>query len=95
MPQVELLGALIGEEFERFATLSKIHGQKGVSAAIRTVGTTASAATTRRIQLLTTDLMAAEMRDLRAETSNPSAARISASLPPASRRCSISAYSAS
>jgi diguanylate cyclase (GGDEF)-like protein len=59
MPQVELLGALIGEEFERFATLSKIHGQKGVSAAIRTVGTTASAATTRRIQLLTTDLMAA------------------------------------
>src|SRR5437879_7845148 len=59
MPQVELLGALIGEEFERFTTLSKIHGQKGVSAAIRTVGTTASAATTRRIQLLTTDLMAA------------------------------------
>ena len=59
MPQVELLGALIGEEFERFATLGKIHGQKGVSAAIRTIGATASEATTRRIQLLTTDLMAA------------------------------------
>src|SRR2546425_13176648 len=59
MPQVELLGALIGEEFERFGTLSKIHGQKGVSAAIRTIGTTASAATSRRIQVLTADLMAA------------------------------------
>src|SRR5437879_6023584 len=59
MPQVELLGALIGEEFERFAALSKIHGQKGVSAAIRTIGPTASAATTRHIRLLTTDLMAA------------------------------------
>ena len=59
MPQVELLGALIGEEFERFATLSKIHGQKGVSAAIRAIGATASEATTRRIQVLTTDLMAA------------------------------------
>lgn len=59
MPQVELLGALIGEEFERFATLNKIHGQKGVSAAIRTIGATASEATTRRIQLLTTDLMVA------------------------------------
>ena len=59
MPQVELLGALIGEEFERFATLSKIHGQKGVSAAVRTIRATASEATTRRIQLLTTDLMAA------------------------------------
>ena len=59
MPQVELLGALIGEEFERFATLSKIHGQKGVSAAIRTIGATASAPTSRHIQLLTTDLMAA------------------------------------
>src|SRR5436309_10457698 len=59
MPQVELLGALIGEEFERFATLSKIHGQKGVSAAVRTIRATASEATTRRIQVLTTDLMAA------------------------------------
>jgi diguanylate cyclase (GGDEF)-like protein len=59
MPQVELLGELIGEEFERFATLSKIHGQKGVSAAIRTIGTTASASTTRHIQLLTMDLIAA------------------------------------
>ena len=59
MPQVELLGALIGEEFERFATLGKIHGQKGVSAAVRTIRATASEATTRRIQLLTTDLMAA------------------------------------
>src|SRR5437879_11970329 len=59
MPQVELLGALIGEEFERFAALSKIHGQKGVSAAIRTIGPTASAATTRHIRLLTTELMAA------------------------------------
>ena len=59
MPQVELLGALIGEEFERFATLSKIHGQKGVSAAIRTIGATTSAATSQHIQLLTTDLLAA------------------------------------
>ncbi len=59
MPQVELLGALIGEEFERFATLGKIHGQKGVSAAIRTIGATATAATTRHIQRLTADLMAA------------------------------------
>jgi len=59
MPQVELLGTLIDEEFERFATLSKIHGQKGVSAAVRTIRATASEATTRRIQLLTTDLMAA------------------------------------
>src|SRR5207245_6048479 len=72
MPQVELLGALIGEEFERFGTLSKIHGQKGVSAAIRTIGTTASAATSRRIQLLTTDRMAAGDARLarRAEQSN-------------------------
>ena len=59
MPQVELLGALIGEEFERFATLSEIHSHKGVSAAIRNISETASAATTRHIQLLTTDLMAA------------------------------------
>ncbi len=59
MQQVELLGALIGEESQRFATLIEIHSQKGVSAALRTISATASAATTRRIQLLTTDLMAA------------------------------------
>ena len=56
MQQVELLGALIGEESERFATLIETHSQKGVSAAIRTISATASAATTRRIQLITTDL---------------------------------------
>jgi len=59
MQQVELLAALIGEEFERFATLLQIHRRKGAPAAIRTIGTTASAATIRRIQLLTTELLAA------------------------------------
>jgi len=58
MQQVELLGALIGEESDRFAALIEIHSQKGVSAALRSISATASAATTRRIQLLTTDLMA-------------------------------------
>ena len=59
MQQVELLAALIGEEFERFAALIEIHSHKGAPAAIRTIVTTASAATIRRIQVLTTDLLAA------------------------------------
>jgi diguanylate cyclase (GGDEF)-like protein len=59
MPQIEQLGALIDEERERLAALNEIHSRKGVSAAIRTIKETARAATTRHIQRLTTDLMAA------------------------------------
>jgi diguanylate cyclase (GGDEF)-like protein len=58
MPQVELLGALIDKEFERFTSLTEIHSQKGMSAAIRSISKTAGAATSD-IRLLTTDLIAA------------------------------------
>jgi diguanylate cyclase (GGDEF)-like protein len=57
--QLESLGSMIVDESERFATLIDIHGQKGVSAAIRTIRETAGAGTTSRIQRLTTDLLAA------------------------------------
>jgi diguanylate cyclase (GGDEF)-like protein len=59
MQQVDLLDSLIGREIDRFGTLIEIHRRKGVSAAIQSIRATASAATIRRIQLVTQDLLAA------------------------------------
>jgi diguanylate cyclase (GGDEF)-like protein len=58
MQQVEALDTLIGEEIDRFARLLEIHRQKGLSAAIQTIRTTAGAGTIRQIQFLTADLLA-------------------------------------
>jgi diguanylate cyclase (GGDEF)-like protein len=58
MQQVDQLDSLIGEEIDRFGALIEIHRRKGVSAAIQNIRATASAATIRRIQLLTQDLLA-------------------------------------
>jgi hypothetical protein len=57
--QVELLGALIREEFDWLTALIEIHREKGVSAAMRTISATAGAGKIPRIQLLTADLLAA------------------------------------
>jgi diguanylate cyclase (GGDEF)-like protein len=61
--QVELLAGLIVEELDRFDTLIEVHREQGVSATIRSIQSTASAATIQRIQALTAGLLAAE--DLR------------------------------
>ncbi|HET7201427.1 MAG TPA: EAL domain-containing protein, partial [Burkholderiales bacterium] len=59
MQQVEQLGAQIGEERERFATLIEIHRRGGVAATIRKIRETAGTATIHRVQLLTAELLGA------------------------------------
>src|SRR5438128_7145197 len=64
MPQVELLGALIGEEFERLATLSNIHRQHAVSAAIRAIGAQRPDAASAPLRPHATELGAARVARL-------------------------------
>jgi diguanylate cyclase (GGDEF)-like protein len=54
--QIEELDALIEEELLRFEKLVESHSQNGVSATIRSIGATASAARIQSIQLLTAEL---------------------------------------
>jgi len=57
--QIEQLDALIAEESQRFDNLVESHSQIGVSATIRSIGATASAARIQSIQLLTAELLGA------------------------------------
>ena len=57
--QIEQLDALIAEESQRFDKLVESHSQTGVSATIRSIGSTASAARIQSIQLLTAELLGA------------------------------------
>jgi diguanylate cyclase (GGDEF)-like protein len=57
--QIEQLDALVAEELQRFDELIETHRQKGVSAAIRSIGATANTARIGSVQLLTAELRGA------------------------------------
>jgi diguanylate cyclase (GGDEF)-like protein len=68
LQRVEQLDSLIVEEFGRLGGLIETDRRKGMLAAIRSISATGGAATMRRAQVLTQDLLAAEDLQLAART---------------------------